>query len=134
MNEINKNVFWLIHWQSLLTATSEQLYEATRGRQQWGRVRVMAPANWQHCLRGVNVVDQWPQRFHGNDLLIGRTHPLLADLPWARQFGPCGVQGSDLYLSHRFVQSTASDNLVRHGAYANDHMWTICHVGLIVVH
>lgn len=101
--------------ENLVTTTSQQLHGATRGRLQWRRVTVLVPTDWRHCFGGRTAVGWKAADRRTVDVVVGRSHPLLADLPWARQFAGCGVQGAHVQLSHRFIQSISAANAFHNG-------------------
>ena len=86
--------------------TSEQLHGATRGRVQWEAVRVVLPSSGATCWpTPPTSANQQRPRVDNADVVIGASHPLLFDAPWAVQHGGCGVAGRRVYVSKSFVAS-----------------------------
>jgi len=92
-----------------MSATSEQLHTATRGHVQWSTVRVVLPSSvpdacWSLPPRPAGARPRRPRLGHA-DVVIGASHPLLREAPWAVQYGGCGVAGRRVYVSKAFVSS-----------------------------
>lgn len=121
-------LFLAFFFQNLLTETSEQLYNVTRGRVQWDRVTFLLPRNYTtDCVfssnqpRRVQTKSRRTDR-HLAEVVVGGDHPLLADLPWADQFyGGCGVPGRGVHLSRSFISSFSPSNSFLQGMAASPY-------------
>jgi hypothetical protein len=107
----------------VLTATSEQLHNVTRNRLQWDKVTILVSKSLaQDCFR----LDRHQQRLQviqnkrmnaqmdssltADVVIHSQSHPLIADLPHAKQFGGCGRQGLGVHLSRQFIRTFNSQD------------------------
>ncbi|XP_057365411.1 calcium-activated chloride channel regulator 1-like [Daphnia carinata] len=104
--------------ENVLTSTSEQLHNVTGGRLQWDRISVLVSKSLaQDCFRltrhqqRLQVIKN--KRMNAQlaasqtaDIVIhDGSHPLIADLPHAKQYGGCNQQGLGVHLSRSFIRS-----------------------------
>lgn len=113
--KITFNSFFFFSQQNVLTEASEQLYNVSRGRLQWDRITFLLPRNYSADCAFMSqprrVVRNRRADGHQADLIVGDSHPLLGDLPWAEQFyGGCGVAGRGVRLSRSFLASAHRQN------------------------
>ncbi|KAI9559912.1 hypothetical protein GHT06_013919 [Daphnia sinensis] len=115
--------------ENVLTSTSEQLHKVTAGRLQWDKISVLVSKSLaQDCFR----LARHQQRLHviknkrmnaqlaaseAADIVVHHgSHPLIADLPHAKQYyGGCNQQGLGVHLSRSFIRSFHPDHAFIYG-------------------
>ena len=107
----------------MLTATSEQLHNVTRNRLQWDKVTILVSKSLaQDCFRlarhqqRLQVIQnkrmnaQMDSSLTADVVIHSQSHPLIHDLPHAKQFGGCGRQGLGVHLSRQFIRTFNSQD------------------------
>lgn len=88
--------------QSILTETSQNIFNFTNGRVQLKDITIQLPLSWQvdHCAPPSAIVSNFNEE---PDVKISSSHPLLGDLPWTIQFAGCQQAGKNIELPYEFV-------------------------------
>ncbi|KAK4029989.1 hypothetical protein OUZ56_022946, partial [Daphnia magna] len=107
---------------NVLTSTSEQLHNVTTGRLQWDKISILVSKSLAHdCFRlarhqqRMQVIKNKRMNAqlaasHAADMVVhDASHPLIGDLPHAKQYGGCSQQGLAVHLSRSFIRSFHAD-------------------------
>lgn len=92
-------------FQHLLTSTSRNIFNLTKGRSQVKDVVVRLPLSWHSCAPSTAVVTDSKTEA---EVKVTSAHPLLGDMPWTLQYAGCHQPGKNIELPVGFLAKNKS--------------------------
>ena len=92
-------------FQHLLTSTSRNIFNLTKGRIQVKDVVVRLPLSWHSCAPSTAVVTDSKT---DAEVKVTSAHPLLGDMPWTLQYAGCHQPGKNIEIPVGFLAKNKS--------------------------